>query len=160
MKGFATQYTVKSPTDQTFDPKTFFIAIKQKAMEKFKTRTKVRILLKARMEQITPTADGESVIEVKNFQSKTEKILMATNLDELWTKMVEQVLENISVFQVNGSGWTFHSIVSLDIHMVKYKPLRGCTHVPLPKFLASKKALINMKFKSEKRRNEDVQCFK
>jgi len=43
---------------------------------------------------------------------------------------------------------------------VKYKPLRGGTYIPLPKFLASKKALINMKFKSEKRRNEDVQCFK
>jgi len=61
---------------------------------------------------------------------------------------------------MNGSGWTFHSIVSLDIHTVKYKPLRGGTYIPFPKFLASKKALINMKFKSEKRRNEDVQCFK
>jgi len=62
---------------------------------------------------------------------------------------------------MNGSGWTFHSIVSLTIHMVKYyKPLRGGTYIPLPKFIASKKALINMKFKSEKQRNEDVQCFK
>jgi len=38
--------------------------------------------------------------------------------------------------------------------------LRGGTYIPLPKFLACKKALINMKFKSEKRRNEDVHCFK
>jgi len=50
--------------------------------------------------------------------------------------------------------------VGLDIHIVKYKPLRGGTYIPLPKFLASKKALINMKFKSEKRRKDDVQCFK
>jgi len=61
---------------------------------------------------------------------------------------------------MNGSGWTFHSIVSLDIHTVKYKSLMGGTYIPLPKFLVSKKALINMKLKSEKRRNEDVQCFK
>ena len=36
----------------------------------------------------------------------------------------------------------------------------GGTYVSLPKFLASKKALINMTFKNMKRRNEDVQCFK
>jgi len=38
--------------------------------------------------------------------------------------------------------------------------LRGGTYIPLPKFIASKKALMNMKFQTEKRRNEDVQCFK
>jgi len=86
--------------------------------------------------------------------------LESTNLDELWTEIVEQTLENIAVFHMNGSGWTFHSIVSLDIHTVKYKPLRGRTYIPHPKFQASKKELINMKFKSEKRRNEDAQCFK
>ena len=83
-----------------------------------------------------------------------------TDLDELWTEMLEQILENISDFQMNGSGWTFHSIVRLEIHTVKYKPLTGGTYISLPKFIAGKKALINMKFKSEKRRNEDVQCFK
>jgi len=87
-------------------------------------------------------------------------VLESTNLNELWTEIVEQILENMAVFQMNGSGWTFHSIASFDIHTVKYKPLRGRTYIPLPKFLASKKALINMKFNSEKRRNEYVQCFK
>jgi len=128
-------------------------------LEKFQSETKVRLVLKARMENVSPT-DGSSIVEFRNFQSKTAIVLESTNLDELWTDIVEQILENISVFQMNGSGWTFHSIVSLNIHTVKYKPLRGGTYIPLPKFLASKKALINMKFKSEKRRNEDVQCFK
>ena len=66
----------------------------------------------------------------------------------------------LPVFQMNGSGWTFHSIVSLDIHTVRYKPLRGVTHVPLPKFLAVKEALNNMYFRSEKKNLEDNQCFK
>jgi len=59
------------------------------------------------MEKINPT-DDSSIVEVMNFQSKTENILEATNLDELWINMVEQILENIVVFQMNGSGWTFH----------------------------------------------------
>ena len=89
---------------------------------------------------------------MRNFQSKTEIILEATNLDELWIEMVEQILENISVFQMNGYGWTCHSIVSLDIHTEKYKPLRGGSWLPTPKFLANKKALVNMKFQSEKKK--------
>jgi len=52
-----------------------------------------------------------------------------------------------------GSGWKFHSIASLDIHTVKYKPLRGGSWVLFPKFIAGKKALVNMK-------NKDNQCFK
>jgi len=110
------------------------------------------------MEKVHPT-DRSSIVKVRNFQSKTMIVLGSTNLDELWTEMTEQILENIAVFQMNGSGWTFHSIVSLDMHTVGYKPLRGGSWVSLPKFLASKKALINMTFESEKRRNEDVQCF-
>jgi len=41
---------------------------------------------------------------------------------------------------------------------VRYKPLREGTYVKLPKCLASKKALINMKFRNENK--TDNQCFK
>jgi len=111
-------------------------------MEKLKPRTKVRLVLIARMEQIT-----KSVIAIENFQSKTMIILASTDLNELGTEMNERILENIAVFQMNGSAWTFHLIVNLDIHTARYKPLRGSTYVKIPKFLASKKALINMTFK-------------
>jgi len=111
------------------------------------------------MEKVSPT-DGSSIVEVRNFQSKTVIVLESTNLDELWIEMVEHILENISVFQMNGSGWTFHSIVSFDIHIDKYKPLRGGSWVPTSKFLANEKALVNMKFQSEKKNKEDNQCFK
>ena len=99
LKRFATQHSIKPPTDQTFDPKTFLTIVKQKATEKFKTRTKVRIVLRATMQRIT-----KSVIAIKNFQSKSKIILKATNLNELWNEMTEQIFENISVFQMNRSG--------------------------------------------------------
>jgi len=146
LKGFAEEHTIKA-TNQTFDPKTFLMVVKQKALKKFQSKTKVRLVLKARMKKVSPT-DRTSIVEVRNFQSKIAIVLESTNLDELWTEIAEQVLENIAVFQMNGSGWTSDSIVSLDIHTVKYKTLRGGIYIPLPKFLASKKALINMKFKS------------
>jgi len=41
----------------------------------------------------------------------------------------------------------------LAINTVDYKPLKGSSYIPLPKYLADKKAIINLK-------NEDNQCFK
>jgi len=134
LKGFTEEHTIKV-TNQTSDPKTFLIVVKQKALEKFQSQTKVRLVLKARMEKFSPT-DGSSINEVRNFQSKTTIVLESINLDEPWTEIVQQILENIAVFQMNECGWTFHSIVSLDIHTVKYKTLKGGTYIPLPKFLA------------------------
>ena len=43
--------------------------------------------------------------------------------------------------------------MSLDLHTVKYVPLDGSTYIPLPKILAAKKAIINLK-------NEDDEYFK
>jgi len=37
---------------------------------------------------------------------------------------------------MNGSDWTFHSIVALDIHTIGYEPLTGSCWVPLPKFFS------------------------
>ena len=54
---------------------------------------------------------------------------------------------------MDGSGWRFRSIVSLNVFTAEYKPLKGSSYIPLPSCLASKKAIINMQ-------NEDEECFK
>ena len=41
----------------------------------------------------------------------------------------------------------------LDLYTVKYEPLGGSSYIPLPAFLAAKKAIINLK-------NGDDECFK
>jgi len=40
LNGFAVHHSIKAPTDQTFDPKTFLLVVKQKAMEKLKDKGK------------------------------------------------------------------------------------------------------------------------
>ena len=67
--------------------------------------------------------------------------------------MKETVLESLVKFQSQGSNWRFHSVLNLDLHTVKYEPLGGSSYIPLPKFLAAKKAIINLT-------NEDDECFK
>ena len=55
---------------------------------------------------------------------------------------------------MRGSNWRFERVISLDIHLVDFIPLRGSTFIPLPKKIADKKAVINMK------NDDDDQCFK
>ena len=44
----------------------------------------------------------------------------------------------------------FYKIIKLELHTASYIPLRGNTWLPLPKELADKKAIINMKNKDNK----------
>ena len=67
--------------------------------------------------------------------------------------MKETILKSLAQFQRQGSNWRFRSVLKLDLHIVKYEPLGGCSYIPLPKCLAAKKAINNLK-------NEDDECFK
>ena len=71
----------------------------------------------------------------------------------MFSKMTETVLKSLAKFQRQRCNWRFNSVLSLDLHTVTYEPLGGSSYIPLPKFLAAKKAIINLK-------NEDDECFK
>ena len=96
---------------------------------------------------------GEVMAKEAAFQTKTEVTLQSTNSNELFSKMEETVLKSLAKFQRQGSNWRFHSVLSLDIHTVKFKPLGGSSYIPLSTFLSAKKEIINL-------RNEDDECVK
>ena len=66
--------------------------------------------------------------------------------------MVERMIEKMATFQSMDSGWRLHSIIRVELHTLRYNPLRGESYLPLPKELANKEAITNMK-------NGDNQCF-
>ena len=96
---------------------------------------------------------GEVIAKEAAFHSKTEVNLESTNSNELFSKMKETVLELLANYQRQGSNWRFRSVSNLDLHTVKYEPLGGSSYIPLSKFLAANKAIINLK-------KEDDECFK
>lgn len=67
--------------------------------------------------------------------------------------MIYEILDAILNYQRNGSGWYFEEVLSLEIHTVKYKPLKGSTFIPPTDFIMRKKAVINLKNK------DDRKCF-
>ena len=95
---------------------------------------------------------GEVIAKEAAFHSKTEVNLESTNSNELFSKMKETVLESLAKFHRQGRNLRFHSVLSLDLHTVKYEPLGDSSYIPFPMFLTAKKAIINL-------RNEDDECF-
>ena len=89
---------------------------------------------------------GEVIAKEAVFHSKTEVDLESTDSNELFSKTKENDLESLAKFQRQGSNWRFHSVLSLDLHTVKYEPLGGSSYIPLPAFLAAKE--------------RDCQCYK
>ena len=50
-------------------------------------------------------------------------------------------------------GWVFVRFQNFEIHIARFKPLKGSSYFPLPETLMLKKAIVNVK-------NNDDQCFK
>ena len=112
-------------------------------------KTRVELISKCNMERQT---NSGTVIHLAAFHSDIEVSLDGTDEKELYDTMVERIIEKMATFQSMGSGWRLRSIIQLDLHTVRYNPLRGETYIPLPKELKVKTAIINMK-------NDDNRCF-
>ena len=151
LREFATVNTIEGRDG--YDPESFLRAVRQTVTNLLRNNhgIKVKLVLNCNME-MTSIVRG-TVIEPSSFHSIVEVNLEGTNVDELYNTMVARILENIATFQMRGSQWLFHSIISLEVHTFRYEPLRGSSYIPLPKKISSKKAIINIK-------NEDDMCFK
>ena len=151
LREFARVYTVNGR--EGIDVRPFLRSVRENITSVLRNnrRTKVKLILICNMEK--PSILGETIIRPSNFSSNIEVNLDGTNEDDLYVTMTERAIENMAAQQqVEGSGWRFHSIIRLELHIVDYNPLRGETWIALPKALANKNAIINPK-------NKDNKCF-
>ena len=155
LEGFANKYVVKGKTDIT--PFEFF---KSKAayLKEFlrnHRNIKVRFVLVCMMEQMGKSSDGKLSLTIQDkayFNSETHINLESTDVKEILTKVIRSIIEKITIYQKNGSGWYFKEIVYLEIHTVDYNPMRGSSYIPLPDWIMRKKAIVSI-------RNKDEKCF-
>ena len=85
---------------------------------------KVKLILSCMMEKVD-LKSGEVIAKEVAFHSKTEINLESTDSNELFSKMKETVLKFLAKFQRQGSNWSFHSVLSLDLHTVNFVTLGG-----------------------------------
>ena len=152
LKKFVIQYRIDGKDG--FDPDLFLVNAKKSITNLLINgrQYKDKLTLSCMMEKVD--LKGSKVIAIEAaFHSKTEVNLESTNSNELFSKMKETVLKSFVKFQRQESNWRFRSVLSLNLHTVKYEPLGGSSYIPFSDFLAAKKATINL-------RNEDDECFK
>ncbi|CAH3174022.1 unnamed protein product, partial [Porites evermanni] len=86
------------------------------------------------------------------FNSGTNINLESTDVEKLIDKCVKKIIEDLEIFQKNGSGWYFKEVVQLEIHIVEFNPAKGSSYIPLPDWISNKKAIVNIQ-------NKDEKCF-
>ena len=155
LANFAEKYVIDGkpailPTD-FFEEKTELI----EQFFKNHRNTKIRMVMICEMEKeefikgkITPIYHQGTFY----FQSETFINIEETNEYDIINHMEEDILEKIIYFQKEGTGWYFKKLMSLEIHIVDYKPMKGSSYIPLPNFIMRKKAILNME-------NKDDKCF-
>ena len=102
---------------------------------------------------MTRNTDEGPIVMPFQFHSDIELNLETTDEEELYEKMIDRIEEKIENLEAVASGWSFHSVIGLEMYTVVYKPLKGGSYIKLPKEIATKRAVVNMK------NTKDDQCF-
>ena len=151
LRNFANVYTIDGK--EGFDPQSFMDGARENmtGLLRNNRNTKVKLILKCYL-----ISERDNLIRDFPFHSEIEINVEGTDENEIYITMTDTILERIANLingsSGGGSGWVFYKIIKLELHTVSYRPLRGSTWIPLPKELADKKAIINIK-------NKDNKCF-
>ena len=134
-------------------PKVIALLGKQPKPLKVMLRMQCQFRKMEQSERTGTKSEAEEIFTEYHFNTKNNIVDASTNLTDFLSVSVERLIELIESLQGRGSGWIFDEVLHFDILTNVYKPLAGSSYIPLPKFLASKKAIINPK-------NSDQECFK
>lgn len=94
-------------------------------------------------------SSGEVTIVKPFFNSGIFIVHNESEISGSYEDGVLNILEDISNFTENGSNFNVEKVLKFEIHTTKYTPLQGKGYFPLPKFIVSKKACINLKSTDE-----------
>ncbi|XP_022809736.1 uncharacterized protein LOC111346730 [Stylophora pistillata] len=152
LKQFAKMYTIDGGP-VLFGPRDYLEVVRPTVMNLLNTQKNFKIKFIFRCEMIRKNSDGEIQHKTAYLSTSQKIVFQETDREELYEECVEKMIKSLEKFEKNGSGWKFYRVEGLDLHTVKYTPLKGSSYIKLPKHLANKKAIINME-------NEDDECFK
>ena len=155
LKKFARVFII-TDEDNSYDNSFSFLNDASDSMVSILRRnkpTKVKLIFRCRMVKDQGT-DQLNRFLIKEFAFSSDILLNLESTDEteLYFQMIDVIEERIKKLDGMGSGWQFHSVVQLELHIVDYTPLRGGSYIELPAYIKNKQAIINMK-------NKDEKCF-
>ena len=138
------------------DVDTFFNRIRKELIElierELKTRTSARIQTTAWIRFIRDDEEGQERVELA-FNSLMTSVYRGSEMDQIVDRMTTNMKFQIENPALLNSRFVFNEFLYLDINFHQLNLMRGSSYLPLPDWLASKKAIVN-------HHNDDEECFK
>ena len=138
------------------DVDTFFNRIRKRLIEyikrELKTRTSARIQMTAWIRFIRDDEEGQERVELA-FNSLMTSVYQGSDLDQIVDGMIANMKFKIENTALLNSRFVFDEVLYLDVNFHQLNLTRGSSYLPLPDFIAKRKAVINP-------RNGDEECFK
>ena len=146
---FAKQFIIRG--DDSATPQEFFRKARGEIVLLLRQNPQTKVQCILNVEMIQNRISGGDELSDPFFRSG-QKENLGNNFD-IVEEMIQEMIEAMENYNKRGSNWIFKKVIRLDVNFVRWKPLGGSAHIPLPAKLANKKAVINMK-------NQDDFCFK
>ena len=86
----------------------------------------------------------EDFFITSNIRSATNETQLTQMTDNTVSGMQQQVPEK----ETQGSGWQFQRVITLELHIARYKPLAGSSYFDLPEQLKAKRQSSMFKIKT------------
>ena len=138
------------------DVDMFFNKIRKGLIEliirELKTRTSVRIQMTAWIRFIRDDEEGQERVELA-FNSLMTSVYRGSEPDQIVDRMIDNMKFQIENPALLNSRFVFDEFLYVDVNFHQLNLTRGSSYLPLPDWLARKKAIINP-------HNNDEECFK
>ena len=155
LEGFANKYIIEGTPG--ISPVGYFQEIDEKLKDFFKyhRNIKFKMILVCIMEK-QETDKNIGILRIEDgkgyFDSGIFINLKSDDVDNLVFRSTESILGKIEMYRERGSGWYFKEVEKLEINTVEFNPTKGSSYIPLPGWISSKKAIVNIQ-------NKDDKCF-
>ena len=138
------------------DVDTFFNSIGERLIElierELKTRTSARIQTTGWIRFIRDDEEGQERVE-SAFSSLMTSVYRGSETDQIVDGMIANMKFQIENPALLNSRFIFNEFLYLDVNFHQLNLMRGSSYLPLPDWLARKKAIVNL-------HNDDEECFK
>ena len=138
------------------DVDTFFSRIRKKQIElikrELKTRTSARIQTTVWIRFIRDDEEGQERVELA-FNSSMTSVYRGSETDQTVYGMIANMKFQIENPALLNSRFVFDEFLHLDVNFHQLNLMRGSSYLPLPDWLARKKAIVNP-------HNDDEESFK
>ena len=133
------------------DPDTFFNRVRRFLTDLMTKELRTRAVRSQATTWIRFREDGE-MVELA-FNSRMLNVYNLSNMNEIVNAMITHMVQQIENPALSDSKFVFDEVICMDVDFHRLNLTRGSSYLPLPDWLAKKKAIINPL-------NEDLECFK